>query len=62
MVIGTAVFQRIFFELKESATNAVAETMAETPRFGSFKPDHIRECAKERLQKHINQYQSAIPA
>lgn len=61
MTIGTQVFQRIIHEIKESATSAVAETMAETPRFGCFCPEHLRKCAEERLQKHINKNQSVIP-
>lgn len=62
MVIGTQVFIRIVQEVKEAATDAVAETMVETVRFGTFPSQYVRECAKDRLQKHINKYQSAIPA
>jgi hypothetical protein len=53
MTIDTAVFRRIVQEAKTAGRNAavraVADTMQETARFGTFARQYVEKCAQDRL-------------
>lgn len=53
MTLDTAVFIRIMTEHRQAAIEAIDETMAETVRFGTFKPDYRKGCASDRFEEHL---------
>jgi hypothetical protein len=57
MTLDTSVFRRIVEEakagtaiLRKAAVKAVADTMEETSRFGSYSRPYIEACAKDRIE------------
>jgi hypothetical protein len=40
-------------KLKQAAIQAIADTMAETVRFGSFDRKYIEACAERRLKESL---------
>lgn len=57
MQIDTRIFRRIVLEkqeeIKRAAIKAIADTMEETVRFGTFRRDYVEGCAEDRLSKAI---------
>ena len=52
--MGTKIFKRAVraheIKIRDAAIQAIADTMEETHRFGSFDRKHLENCAARRLK------------
>jgi hypothetical protein len=65
MTIDTKVFVRILAEHREAGVESTREAMLQTTRFGCIHQDHIRGCAEDSYQRHLDKIKTVplqIPA